>query len=332
MSTPTEPPLDELRALRERAYGPHADIQDDPHALARLRELEAQLSAATMPSLPAATPSPPAASATTASASTASASTASATSAVTGGVARAGVGGDESRRAFGGDGTTDAAALRSRITPVDGAGGSAPAVDAGPPLAPGAAAADAGEPTAAATVASATPGDPSLADDGDPAGHGSPPRSRWWRRRPRLLWAASVIAGVLVGVGLTLAVQAAGAGRVATLNVDADGEWPDEFFGARPTDARVFDDFHGLTVLTFREPAQPGSSQTCLYIVTAPSAFGGGTCGADAFGPTASLQVGPDSPEELIDRFPRGTALQFVLEGSRVHVYAREPGLLEPTP
>jgi hypothetical protein len=32
---------DELRMLRERAYGPSADIHDDPAALARLRELEA---------------------------------------------------------------------------------------------------------------------------------------------------------------------------------------------------------------------------------------------------------------------------------------------------
>ena len=40
MSTPTDPPRDELRALRQRAYGPDADIHDDPVALARLHELE----------------------------------------------------------------------------------------------------------------------------------------------------------------------------------------------------------------------------------------------------------------------------------------------------
>jgi hypothetical protein len=33
----------ELRELRERAYGPHSDIQDDPDALARLAELESVL-------------------------------------------------------------------------------------------------------------------------------------------------------------------------------------------------------------------------------------------------------------------------------------------------
>ena len=35
-------PEDELAALRERAYGPGADIHDDPDALARLHELEAE--------------------------------------------------------------------------------------------------------------------------------------------------------------------------------------------------------------------------------------------------------------------------------------------------
>jgi hypothetical protein len=307
MSTPTEPPLDELRALRERAYGRDADIQDDPAALARLRELEAQVSSAT-PIVPAGSAAPAAV-----------------------GDAAGGIDGDGSGRLPDGDTTTDAAALRSRVTAVDAAEGSAPALDPGPSPASSATASDSGESSAADTVASAAHDDPSLADGGL-AERGTPSRSPWWRRRTRLLWAASVVAGVLAGVGLTLAVQAAGAGRVATLTEDADGEWPNEFFGARPPDARVFDDFHGLTVLTFRQLVQPGSSQTCLYIVTAPNAFGGGTCGADAFGPTASLEVGPDSPEELNDRFPRGTALEFVLEDSKVHVYAREPSLVEPTP
>ena len=35
-------PEDELATLRERAYGPGADILDDPDALARLHELEAE--------------------------------------------------------------------------------------------------------------------------------------------------------------------------------------------------------------------------------------------------------------------------------------------------
>ncbi|WP_347977285.1 hypothetical protein [Microbacterium sp. ProA8] len=309
MSTPTEPPLDELRALRERAYGRHADIQDDPDALARLRELEAQASSATT-STPAESAAP----------------------AAVGGIAPGGIGGDGSGRLPDGDRTTDAAALRSGITPVDGAQGSSRAVEAGQSLGSRATAADGGESSVAATIPPGAPGDPSPAEDGVLAEQNTAPRSPWWRRRTPLLWVASVVAGVLVGVGLTLAVQAAGEGRVATLNEDADAEWPEQFFGARPADAAVFDDFHGLTVLTFRQPAQPGSPQSCLYILTPPDGFGAGTCAADAFPPTASLEVGPASPDELRDRYPRGTALQFVLEGSSVQVYAREPSLVEPTP
>lgn len=51
-----ESPTDELRMLRQRAYGPDADIHDDPAALARLRELEERRAAVT----PGAADEPPA--------------------------------------------------------------------------------------------------------------------------------------------------------------------------------------------------------------------------------------------------------------------------------
>ena len=41
MSASLSPDENELRELRARAYGPNADIQSDPAALARLSELEA---------------------------------------------------------------------------------------------------------------------------------------------------------------------------------------------------------------------------------------------------------------------------------------------------
>ena len=41
MSASLSPDENELRELRARAYGPNADIQSDPVALARLSELEA---------------------------------------------------------------------------------------------------------------------------------------------------------------------------------------------------------------------------------------------------------------------------------------------------
>jgi hypothetical protein len=49
---------DELRTLRARAYGPTADIHDDPTALARLRELEGRAQTIVAPAAPA-TPAAP---------------------------------------------------------------------------------------------------------------------------------------------------------------------------------------------------------------------------------------------------------------------------------
>ena len=77
-------------------------------------------------------------------------------------------------------------------------------------------------------------------------------RLRWWRRPIPLAWAgAAAAAALLLGAGLTLLIQTLDAGRVGMLAEDAGGEWPESFFGARPADARIFEEFYGLTVLTF---------------------------------------------------------------------------------
>ena len=57
-----------------------------------------------------------------------------------------------------------------------------------------------------------------------------------------------------------------------------------------------------------------------------------GGCSAGEFPPTAGLVVTRSSPDELRERFPIGTALQFVAEGSEVHIYAKAPPLTERTP
>jgi hypothetical protein len=56
----------------------------------------------------------------------------------------------------------------------------------------------------------------------------------------------------------------------------------------------------------------------------------GGSCGAGSFPAEAVFIVGRQAPSELRDRFPVGTAMQFVLDGEQVHIYAREPGIVEP--
>lgn len=307
MSTPTDSSQDELRALRERAYGPDADIHDDPVALARLQELQIQDQAARAAAR-AAVPSSRAAGAGPAD----DASDARATDAASRG--------ESLDRGFG-------AATSTSTLSVPGALRT-PGTDADPLTTPDPEDGPAGTPSGASDPAAPSDGEDAL--DPDESGQARP--RPWWRRRIPVLWAASVLAGVLVGVGLTLGTQAIEAGRIAVLQEDTAAEWPEEWFGSQQG-GRVFDEFHGLTVLVFPQSFGPDGTQTCLYVVTDQGGgFGAGSCGAGSYPAIASMEVGRLSPDELRDAFPDGTALQFVHEGSTVNVYAKAPSLVEPTP
>jgi len=270
MSTPTDPSSDdELRALRARAYGPLADIHDDPVALARLQELESQQRNAAAPVVDE--PSP----------------------------------------------------LALFEEAPDAGTAPPPAAEAGAPdPVPGY-----GAPDAPGTPEDGIPSPDMAADEPE---RGARP---WWRRT-RVLWAASLVAAVLFGVGLTLSVQSVTAGKVATLGVDEDAEWPSSF-GDRPPGGQQFDDFHGMSVLSYPQGFSGDPSQICLYALS--NADGNGTvgaagCGSGAFPASAALTVSEQLPRELREAFPVGTALQFVLDGEQVHVYAKAPGVGEPTP
>lgn len=275
MSTPTDPPHDELRSLRRRAYGPDADIHDDPVALARLQQLEAAQRAAAAPA--DAEPSP-------------SAET---------------------------DERVDAAASTPPDAEADAAGG-----------------AEASEPAAADDA----PGFRAPQEDGIPspdAETDEPEQTRPWWRRQRVLWAGSLVLAVLLGVGLTLSVQSITSGKVATLGVDEDGEWPTQSFGDKPPGAQQFDEFHGLTVFGLSQGFGGGVDQVCLSVQSTPDGsgnIGAWGCGTVDFPAAASLIVTETAPRELREAFAVGTALQFVLDGSQVHVYAKAPGVTGSTP
>ncbi|WP_194396952.1 hypothetical protein [Microbacterium atlanticum] len=295
MSTPTDSPLEELRALRERAYGPAADIEDDPAALARLQELQAREQSARAAAGHART--------TPGAAVAASAAADGPRAAAPGGVTRA----------------PDAPDAPDAVAAVDAVTAPAAAADV-----------DAGSvATADGSATTAVPaGDRSAVDD-EPAA----PTRPWWRQRIPLLWAGSVIAGVLLGVVLTLGLQAIDSGRIAVLREDPDGEWPSSWFGSRPSDGLVFEEFHGLSVLVFPQTFGPGGVQSCLYVVTeGDGGFGAGSCGAEAYPATASMEIDRLSPDALRDAFPDGTSLQFVHEGGAVSVYSQAPRLIQPTP
>ncbi|MBD3943066.1 hypothetical protein IF188_15325 [Microbacterium sp. NEAU-LLC] len=281
MSTPTDPPQDELRALRARAYGPDADIQDDPVALARLRELEDVRRAASVERIA----SPVA---------------------------------EESMDAA-------APAVPSGSLPV------APIPTPDTPDAPDTADTPASGDAPDANTSTAAPAPPDGIPDPEPA-----TRRPWWRRRIPLLWAASVVAALVAGAGLMLWMQGIDSGHIAVLHVDPDEDWP-ETWGAPTEGALTFEAFHGLTVLSQPQPAFGDGLDTvpCLTVFSAIEGtitYGGGSCGAGPFPATAAFVIDTHSPAELREAFGIGTALQFVLDGDRVHVYAKGPGALQSTP
>jgi hypothetical protein len=316
MSLPTHPESDELAALRARAYGPDADIDGDPAALARLFELENSARGAGMRSAGTVGAAPEEAEAEGVSAAR-----------------------ERTAPANWGENGIDRSGERTG-NPVDGRGAASVSGDAAPASLSGRALADAGGesphtggdvppvpgesgPAAhAGAEASASPGP----TDGDAVATAeSAPTRPWWRRRMPLLWTGSVIAAALVGAALALSVHAFGAGQVAVLSAQDESAWPEEMFSPRPPGGVVFEEFYGLTPLRIEQQFGLGAPMSeCVYIVAEFGMQNGG-CGAGSFPATAAILVGRDAPDELRERFEVGTALQFVLDGSQVRVYASAP-------
>jgi hypothetical protein len=293
MSTPTDSPQDELRALRARAYGPDADISDDPIALARLVELE-----------------------------------------------------DRERAAD--------AAVREASSPVvdEPMDAADPGLRSGPehappfapaPVAPAVAAMPGAGETLDATASpvDGSPGggipDPDPTPDAATAAASATATRRPWWRRARVLWAASVVAALLAGAGLALWLQSVDSGHVAVLHPEPDAAWPTELWGSPTEGSRTFTPFHGMSVLVqLQDSGVEGQDRVpCLTVFSAVKGtinYGGGACGAGPFPASAAFVISAQSPKELREAFSEGTALQFVLVGDEVHVYAKGPGFRRPTP
>ena len=261
-------PDDELRALRKRAYGRDADIEGDPAALRRLRELEEEAHR------------------------------------------RLAEGPEPGERT-----TIPAEPEAPEETPAPGIRSSA-----GSGAAENAAASASG-PDDEPALAGAEPADAAARDFPQPS---SP---AWWRRRSTLLWSAAVIAALIVGAAAALWAGEQQRGRVAVLQQADVEDWPRNVVGEPPDGSRLFEDFLGLTVVIMPQSFGGGSETECLYVLESGgqgfmSTIG---CSAGGFPATAGLAVTARAPDELRERFADGTALQFVLTDSRVHVYADEP-------
>lgn len=171
---------------------------------------------------------------------------------------------------------------------------------------------------------------------GDPeAEEAANPRFRWTRGRVVALWIGSLVVAVLIAAAaasaLTYRLQA-DPREVGVLSADPEADWP-PFFGDQTENSAIFAPFHGLRPVVTGTFAGP-SGGTCLAVVDGgtldpdaerfrgPVAYG---CGAGVFPATVQLVVTSEFSDELRERFPDGTSLQFVLEDDRVRVLSVPP-------
>ncbi|WP_120494508.1 hypothetical protein [Microbacterium phyllosphaerae] len=267
---------EELRELRARAYGPHADIETDPAALRRLQELESSRAASS------------------------------------------------ARLRAGGVTALDAPAAATELRLV------IPAAD---------------ESRASDELLDRL-GDDSLWDD--PVAHDQPTEDAGWRSRLARwrmpLWVASVVAAAAVAAAVTFALtsmpsisSSAGAPQIETLELARTGAVPPGWFGAETDVAAA--EFFGLTVFEspgwVSESGDRSSENRCISVVRTvdvpdegaddgSSSISGpmyAACSIGAFPAEVVVPIDGEMPEQLIERYPSGVALQFVLDGDRVGVF-----------
>lgn len=273
---------EELRALRARAYGPTADIEDDPAALRRLQQLEARrqprpVAEDVVPPAPAMEPID-----------------------------------SEPMRAA----EPLIRTRRSRRQPEDAEG------------------------DALGVFATSV-------DDADAAPPTVEPAERlaaWFSvRTTRILWVVAIVAAAAMSAAVTFALvkvtpvaSSSGAPQIATLDANSDLVIPAGWMGVGPSSA-VFD-FYGLVIVESSGGYYNGSvGSDCLTVARADQvpdkddfdSSNGWTydgpmytgCTVGAFPATVEVPFDSNVPKELTERFPDGTALQFVYEAERVGVF-----------
>ncbi len=160
--------------------------------------------------------------------------------------------------------------------------------------------------------------------------------SRWLK----WLWALTVLAAAALAAAATFALTwmapvsvSSGAVQIATLEPSATAEVPSNWFGAGPSS--VVYEYYGLTLFeTATGFSGPGTD--CFTVVVTEqvpdeeegdpnnwslSGLVSSGCRVGDFPATIELLVDANAPEELSARYPKGSALQFVLDGDRVGVF-----------
>lgn len=188
-------------------------------------------------------------------------------------------------------------------------------------------------------------GDDSLWDDPDASAGPEPtesavaPPARLGRRRGAL-WVASVVASAAVAALATFAVTSlqtvsvsSGAPQVDTLRL-TPAAVPASWFGAESNATSA--EFAGLTIFETpgwtSESGDRASDNRCLSAAKTSDLpekgedanMGGpiyGTCGVASFPTALAIPFSDDLPDELLERYPSGVAIQFVLDGDRIGVF-----------
>ena len=187
-------------------------------------------------------------------------------------------------------------------------------------------------------------GDDSQGDDGpDPAERAAERPARLGRKHAAL-WAASVVASAVAAALVTFAVTSlhsvsvsSGAPQVDTLQLTRNGSVPPNWFGAESDIASA--EFAGLTIFEspgwMSESGDRTSDNRCLSVARTSdlpekgededdSYMRGpiyGTCGVASFPTALAVPFSDELPDELIERYPSGVAIQFVLDGDRIGVF-----------
>ncbi|WP_243075904.1 hypothetical protein [Microbacterium sp. SS28] len=147
------------------------------------------------------------------------------------------------------------------------------------------------------------------------------------RRRGALIWAGALTLALLAGAILTYTTMQFHPGSVGVLSADSEEPWPDSL-GDRPDGGTVYQTFHGLKVVLVPQNWGYGDEKLpCLFVVpdSRNSTLLGAGCGAGDFDPTAAILITESLPAAVLDEFPVGSALQFVLHEGQVIVYADGP-------
>lgn len=290
MSTAAE---DELRVLRARAYGPTADIENDPAALRRLQQLEAMRQ-----------PKPAVADAVMPVPDV-----------------------EQLGRA-----ARNRSADSARHETWLGDGAPEPEGDA-------------------LDVFADAPADVS-ADPSDPVAPKEEPAERmaaWFSERTTtVLWWVAIVAAAAIAAAVTFALVkiapvavSSGAPQIATLEPTSALQIPAGWMGAGPSSA-VFD-FYGLALMeTTGGYGGGGIGSECFTVARAdqvpkPEEFDASSswsydgpiytgCAVGTFPATVEVPFDSSAPKELSERFPSGTALQFVYDGERVGVFLDSEG------